>query len=91
LSQHVTMMAAAKAGIKVVDIDTSLTDIKDIREWLKASQCKTIYFNLETSEQDTMLLLRKAIPEFFDCKSIDIPHAVFYRTSAPNLSCFAGR
>jgi hypothetical protein len=85
------MMAAAKAGIKVVDIDTSLTDIKDIREWLKASQCKTIYFNLETSEQDTMLLLRKAIPEFFDCKSTDIQRTAFCGTSVRNLSCFGGR
>lgn len=64
------MMAAAKAGIKVADIDLELTDIADIRAWLAASECKSLYFDLEIGSHDTMTLLRKAIPEFFHCKSL---------------------
>lgn len=61
-------MAAAKAGIKIVDVDINLTDISEIRSFLTASNCKVIYFKPEHEEHDYLLLLRKAIPEFFECK-----------------------
>lgn len=67
-------MAAAKAGIKVVDVDITLTEISEIREFLAASKCKVIYFKPEHEEHDYLLLLRKAIPEFFECKYL---HLIF--------------
>lgn len=63
--KHVILTAAAKAGIKVVDIDIKLTEISEIREFLKVSNCKAIYFKPEHEEHDYLLLLRQAIPEFF--------------------------
>lgn len=66
--QHVILTAAAKAGIKVVDIDLKLTELSEIREFLKAANCKAIYFKPEHEEHDYLLLLRQAIPEFFSCK-----------------------
>jgi hypothetical protein len=61
------MVAAAKAGLKIVDVNLKITDIADIRAFLTAAQCKVIYFKPEHDEHDYLLLLRKAIPEFFEC------------------------
>lgn len=75
--QHVTLVAAAKAGLKVVDIDTSITDINDIRKSLSLANAKAIYFKPEHGEHNYLKLLRKSIPEFFDCRLIHllIPHS----------------
>lgn len=62
-------MAAAKAGLKVVDVDIKLTEISEIRAFLTAANCKVIYFKPEHEEHDYLLLLRKAIPEFFECET----------------------
>lgn len=67
--QHVTLMAAAKAGLKVVDVDIKLTEISEIRAFLTAANCKVIYFKPEHEDHDYLLLLRKAIPEFFECET----------------------
>lgn len=62
------MLAGAKAGFKVVSIDPTITDIPSVREFLRLSKCKVIYFWPTRNEVSYPLLLRKAIPEFFHCK-----------------------
>lgn len=62
------MLAAVKAGMKIVEIDISINSIHDLREALKLANCKAIYFEPVTETQDNLLLLRKAIPEFYHCK-----------------------
>jgi len=47
-------------------MDTSISNVADIRSSLTASQCKAIFFEPQTESQDNLLLLRKSIPEFFD-------------------------
>jgi hypothetical protein len=44
------MLAAAKAGFKVYDLDSSVTDIHDIRQFLKISNAKAIYFYPKTGD-----------------------------------------
>ena len=63
-----TLIAAAKMGLKVVDIDMKLTEVSEIRAFLKAADCRAIFFKPVHEEHDHLLLLRKAIPEFFECK-----------------------
>lgn len=62
------MMSAAKAGLKVVDFDPSINNVEDLRSALKTASCKAIYFDPVGEASDNLLLLRKAIPEFFHCK-----------------------
>jgi len=69
--KHVTLLAAAKIGLKVVDVDASLSAVADLRQVLSSSACKAIFFEPVSATQDNLLLLRKAIPEFFYCKSDD--------------------
>ena len=69
--KHVTLLAAAKIGLKVVDVDPSLSAVADLRQVLSFSACKAIFFEPVSATQDNLLLLRKAIPEFFYCKSDD--------------------
>ena len=66
--KHVTLLAAAKIGLKVVDVDTSLSTVADLRQVLASSACKAIIFEPVSASQDNLLMLRKAIPEFFYCK-----------------------
>eukprot|EP01041_Mallomonas_annulata_P010748 gene10748-22457_t len=63
--KHVTFLAAAKIGLKVVDIDTSINTVPDLRQALSIANCKAIVFEPQTDTTDNLLLLRKAIPEFF--------------------------
>lgn len=65
LIQHVTLLAAAKAGYKVADMDTNLRTVAQVREALKLAECKAILFHPMTETQDNLLLLRKSIPELF--------------------------
>ena len=39
------MLAAAKLGLKVVELDTSITSVDDVRAALKISDCKSIIFD----------------------------------------------
>lgn len=66
--KHITLLAAAKIGLKIVDIDVALSSVADLRSVLASTACKAIFFNPVTPTQDNLLLLRKAIPEFFYCK-----------------------
>jgi hypothetical protein len=63
-------MGAAKANMKIVDIDPSLTEVSEIRAFLKAANCKAIYFKQEHNDIDYTIQLRKAIPEFFECRAV---------------------
>lgn len=62
------MLAAAKLGVKVVDLDNSFTSVADVRKALSIAKCRAIIFTPVNDTQDKLLLLRKAIPEFFYCK-----------------------
>jgi acyl-coenzyme A synthetase/AMP-(fatty) acid ligase len=66
--KHVTFVAAAKAGLKIVDVDLELTDVQEIRNFLKSSNCKAVYFKPEHGNFHYLNLLRKAVPELYHCK-----------------------
>eukprot|EP00605_Chrysophyceae_sp_TOSAG23-4_P002549 GSChrysophyteH1.ASY1.ANO1.2814.1 assembled CDS len=63
--KHITLMAAAKMGVKVVDIDISISKVADLRAVLKQANAKALFFEPVTDTGDNLLLLRKSIPEFF--------------------------
>lgn len=63
--KHVTLWAAAKIGMLVIDIDPALSTVKEVRQALKVANCKALIFEPVTETQDNLLLLRKSIPEFF--------------------------
>ena len=55
-------------GLKVAEIDPSFSTVQEVRSFLKLANCKAIFFDPVTETQDNLLLLRKAIPEFYHCK-----------------------
>jgi hypothetical protein len=61
----VTLLAAAKMGIKVIDIDPAVNTVASVREALKLASCKAIFFDPVVQDVDYLKLLRKSIPEFF--------------------------
>jgi len=63
--KDVTMLAAAKIGLKVVDIDTSIENFEDMRVCLAKADCKVLYFDPISDTANKLEVLRKAIPEFF--------------------------
>ena len=63
--RHVTLLAAAKAGLKVADIDTSISTVPQLREALSLAKCKALVFHPITPSQNCLLLLRKSIPELY--------------------------
>lgn len=70
--KHVAMLTAAKIGAKVIELDPAVDSISAIRKALEASKCRVVIFDhdktVETPGNDKLLLLRKAIPEFYHCK-----------------------
>lgn len=62
--KHVTLMAAAKMGLLVVDFD-EVSTVEDLRAILGSAAIKALFFEPTNETQDNLLLLRKAIPEFF--------------------------
>ena len=62
------MLAAASAGVNIVDIDTAITDVESIRKVLAIANPKAIYFRPEVGETNYLKQLRKSIPEFFSCE-----------------------
>lgn len=84
--KHVTLLAAAKMGMKVVDVDPTITDINDIRAFLRQSACQHIFFHPVTETHDNMLLLRKAIPELFEYD--DTYGQLFHSKHFPKLKKF---
>jgi hypothetical protein len=63
--QHVTLLAAAKSGYKIADIDPNICSVGQMRDALKLANCKAIVFHPITDTQDNLLLLRKSIPELY--------------------------
>lgn len=62
------MLAAAKAGFRIVDVDPSITTVADVRSFLTMSNCKALFFQPVSETSNNLLTLRKAIPEFYECK-----------------------
>lgn len=72
-------MAAAKAGFRVVDIDPTITDIPSIREFLRQTEVKALYFFNFDNDTEYGDLLRKSIPELFYCTfCCFFPYCVLY-------------
>jgi hypothetical protein len=63
--KHVTLLAAAKLGLKVVEINPAISTVADMRAVLKQAQAKALFFEPVNASQNNLLLLRKAIPELF--------------------------
>lgn len=55
-------------GMKVIEIDNNISQVSDLRKVLALAKAKALFFTPMTESQDNLLLLRKAIPEFFYCK-----------------------
>jgi len=84
--KHVVMMAAAKIGMKVVDVDLDVTELSAVRSFLAETKPKAIYFKPQHEDADYLLLLRKAIPEFFE---YDDSHGqMFHSKYYPTLKYF---
>lgn len=84
--KHVTMLAAAKMGMKVVDIDPKISNVAELRIVLAQAECKALFFDPINDQQDKLLLLRKAIPEFY---YYDDTHGqAFHSKHFPHLQYF---
>lgn len=55
-------------GLKVVEIDYAIDSVSEVREALSLSQCRCLYFAPSFEGTDKLLLLRKSIPEFYECE-----------------------
>ncbi len=84
--KHITMLAAAKMGMKVVDFDANISTVADLRAALGQAQCRALFFDPVSGSQDKLLLLRKAIPEFYHYD--DEYGQGFHSKHYPNLQYF---
>jgi hypothetical protein len=66
MEKHVTLLASAKMGMQVVELDESINTKEDVRSALGMAQPMTVMFDPITDSADRLLLLRQAIPELFD-------------------------
>ena len=78
-TQHITFIALANIGAKIVDVDTAINSVAEVREFLRKSAPKAIFFDPVTETHDNLLLLRKSIPEFFECATIVL---LYFRTTS---------
>lgn len=85
--KHVTIFAAAQLGIKVYDIDSSITNKDQMREILKSIKCKSIYFEPQTATLDKALILRQSIPELFYYNN-ETQESDFHSKHFPELKYF---
>jgi hypothetical protein len=65
------MLASVKMGMIVADISPDISNVSEVREALKLADCKAIFFSPVSSTQDNLLLLRKSIPELYECNYND--------------------
>lgn len=84
--KHVTLIAAAQIGLTVVDFGTSVQTVEDLRQSLALSKCKAIFFEPQSETNNNLLLLRKAIPEFFYYD--DTYGQMFHSKHFPHLKYF---
>lgn len=61
-------MAAAKLGMQITDMDSSINTVDEVRECLTLAQCRMIVFEPQSDGVDRLELLRLSIPEFYHCK-----------------------
>lgn len=66
------MLAAAKIGATVAEFDSDVKTVPEIRAALAAAKARVISFDVNKNEpeKDKIMLLRKAIPEFYSCKCL---------------------
>mmetsp|Transcript_6626 Transcript_6626/g.6933 ORF Transcript_6626/g.6933 Transcript_6626/m.6933 type:complete len:249 (-) Transcript_6626:100-846(-) len=62
--KHISLLAAAKIGLVVTELDANLDSVQEIRKALFASQPKLIVFDPEFG-LNRLELLRQSIPEFY--------------------------
>ena len=87
--KHVTLLAAAKIGLHVIDISVaqdSILSVDDMRSILTTAGPKAFIFEPVNAVQDNLLLLRKAIPEFFYYDDTKGQH--FHSKHWPSLEYF---
>jgi len=84
--KHITLLAAAQMGMKVVDFDPKISTVADLRAALGQAQCRALFFDPVNATQDKLLLLRKAIPEFYHFD--DTYGQGFHSKHYPNLQYF---
>lgn len=68
--KHVELLAAAKIGAKVVDLDYGINNVNQVRDALRLAKARMIVFNPNkegSGNENKLMLLRKAIPEFYYC------------------------
>ncbi len=63
--KHVVTIAAAKLGLTVIDFGSEVNTVADLRQGLALADCHSIYFEPSNASLNKLMLLRKAIPEFF--------------------------
>lgn len=63
--KHVSLLSCAMIGCKVVDMDTSITSVSEVRQALALAPIRVLVFDPVSDDIDKLKLLRKSIPEFF--------------------------
>jgi len=87
MEKHVTLLAAAKIGLKVVDLDMAIESKEDLRAALDIMKdCKSIIFDPVTETSDNLRLLRASIPELFEYD--DTMGQPFHSKYYPSLKFF---
>jgi hypothetical protein len=84
--KHVTLMAAAKLGMQITDMDSKINTVAEVRECLALAQCRMIVFDPQSEGVDRLELLRMSIPEFYHYD--DTQGQWFHSKYYPNLKFF---
>jgi hypothetical protein len=64
--QYISLLAAAKLGLSVTDLDPAIVSVANIRKILFLVQPRMIVFDPECGN-NRLELLRQSIPEFYHC------------------------
>lgn len=71
LCQYISLLAAAKLGLFVTDLDPAIVSVANIRKILFLVQPRMIVFDPECGN-NRLDLLRQSIPEFYHCAAIKV-------------------
>ena len=81
------MTAAAMLGLKIFEVSPSdVKSVADLRQALSLSSCKALFFAPHFADADNLMLLRKAVPEFYYYDD-EYGHS-FHSKIFPNLKLF---
>lgn len=81
------MTAAAMLGLKIFEVMPSeVKSTADLRQALSLSGCKALFFAPHSADADNLMLLRKAVPEFYHYDD-EYGHS-FHSKNFPNLKLF---